>query len=177
MATFTSKEDEEFFAAIGRLTISWTQIELGLDCAVDVIHRFLGGDKIAPDGAPRTSLYRKTKYIRKWAKTIPEPTFREAVPVLLDEIEEASETRHDMIHGIIIKQEEGTGEAEMVRLIHSAAKPIDKKYFTVATVDIMRAAVKAGKLGTRALNMGTGLQDLLPVLAEIAKKPCGELGG
>jgi len=36
MATFTSKEDEEFFGAIGRLTISWVHLELGLDCMVEI---------------------------------------------------------------------------------------------------------------------------------------------
>ena len=144
MADYTSNEDQEFFAAIGRLTISWAQIELGLDCSIDVIHRFLGGEKIAPDGAPRTSLYRKTKYIRKWVRLIPEPTFFSATLKLIEEIETAAETRHDIIHGIIIKQEEGTGEAQMVRLIHSAIRPVDKKYFAVTTVDILRAAVEAG---------------------------------
>jgi hypothetical protein len=176
MSTFTSKENEEFFAAIGRLTISWAQIELGLDCSIDIIHRFLGGQKIARE-APRTSLYRKIEYIRKWAKTIPEPTFRSAVPALLDRIETAAEIRHDLIHGIIVKQEEGTGEAEMVRLIHSATKPVDKKYYKVTTVQILRAAVAAGKLGGRSLQMGTGLQDLIPMLAEILKKPDGKVGG
>jgi hypothetical protein len=29
-ATFTSRGDEEFFGAIGRLTISWAHLELGL---------------------------------------------------------------------------------------------------------------------------------------------------
>jgi hypothetical protein len=175
MATFTSEEDEEFFGAIGRLTISWAQIELGLDCAIDIIHRFLGGQKIDAT-APRTSLYRKTNYIRKWAKTAPEPTFRCAVFVLLTEIEAAAETRHDLIHGVIIEHEEGTGEANMVRLIHSATKPIDKKYYKVTTVQILRAAVHAGKLGGRSLKMGTGLQELIPVLAEISKKSNSELG-
>src|ERR1019366_2974287 len=93
------------------------------------------------------------------------------VPALLDEIETAAETRHDLIHGIIIKQEEGTGEAEMVRVIHSATKPVDKKYYKVTTVQILRAAVDAGKLGGRSLQMGTGLQDLIPLLTEILKKP------
>jgi len=175
MATFTSREDEQFFAAIGRLTISWAEIELGLDCAVDIIHRFLGGDKIDAE-APRTSLYRKMKYIRKWSKTIPEQTFREAVPILLDQIASAAETRHDMIHGIVVSMEEGTGEAEMVRLIHSATKPTDKKYFKVTTKDILTAAVAASKLATRSLAMGTGLQDLIHMLAEEAKKSEGELG-
>jgi hypothetical protein len=176
MSTFTSKEDQEFFAAIGRLTISWAQIELGLDCAIDIIHRFLGGKQIDPE-APRTSLSRKLNYIRKWAKTSPEPTFRDAVQKLMNDIEAAAEARHDLIHGIIIEQEEGSGEAKMVRLLHRAARPPGKKYYEVTTVQILRAAVAAGKLGGRSLKMGTGLQNLLPVLSEIAKQPDGKLGG
>ena len=175
MATFTSKKDEEFFAAIGRLTISWAQIELGLDCAIDIIHRFLGGKQIDPE-APRTSLYRKLNYIRKWVKTAPEPTFRNGVEKLMNDIEGAAETRHDLIHGIIIEQEEGSGEAKMVRVLHRAKQPPEKKYYEVTTIQILQAAVDAGKLGTRSLKMGTGLQDLLPVLAEIAKQPTTKLG-
>jgi hypothetical protein len=175
MATFTSKEDEEFFAAIGRLTISWAQIELGLDCAIDIIHRFLGGQEIDPE-TPRTSLYRKMKYIRRWAKTVPEPTFRNSIPDLMDAIESAAEARHDIIHGAVIEQEENTGEAKMVRLIHSAMKPVDKRYYNVTTVEIMRAAVEAGKLGGRSLALGTGLQDLISVLAETPKQSDGKPG-
>ncbi len=104
------------------------------------------------------------EYIREWAKTVPEPTFRNAVPSLMDEIETAAEIRHDIIHGIIIKQEEGTGEAEMVRVVHSATKPVGKKYFKITTVEILTAAVEAGKLGGRSLQMGTGLQNLVPML-------------
>jgi hypothetical protein len=148
---------------------------LGLDCAIDIIHRFLGGKQIDRE-APRTSLFRKLNYIRKWAKTAPEATFRVAVQKLMNDIEAASETRHDLIHGIIIEQEEGSGEAKMVRLLHRTAPP-GKKYYEVTTVQILRAAVAAGKLGGRSLKMGTGLQDLLPVLSEIAKQPDGKLGG
>jgi hypothetical protein len=175
---FTSKEDEEFFGALGRLTISWARIELGLDCAVDVVHHVLGGQKISST-APKTSLYRKIEYLRRWAKTVPEPTFRDATPALLAEIEAAAETRHDMIHGVIIKMERGTGEAEMARIIHSRniSKPFEKKYFRVTTLDILRAAVAADKLGNRSVAMGTGLQDLIPVLQKMIDNPHGKVGG
>ena len=36
-ATFSSPDDEEFFGAIGRLTISWAHLELGLDCMVEIL--------------------------------------------------------------------------------------------------------------------------------------------
>jgi hypothetical protein len=162
-----SKKNEDFYGALGRLTISWARLELGLDCAVDVVHNVLGGNNINPT-APKTSLYRKTEYLRRWAKTVPEPTLRDATPILMDEIEGAAETRHDLIHGVIIKMEAGTGEAEMARIIHSrgASKPpFEKKYFKVTTLDILRA-----------MAMGTGLQDLIPVLQKMIDKPEGEVG-
>jgi hypothetical protein len=98
MASFTSKEDEAFFAAIGRLTISWAHIEAGIDGAVAIIHQCFGGKQIETD-PPRTSLYRKLRYIRKWAKTVPVPIFQESAGVLMGEIEKAAELRHDIIHG------------------------------------------------------------------------------
>jgi hypothetical protein len=125
MADYTSPEDQAFFAAIGRLAISWAEIELGLDCAIDIIHPVLGGQKITA-AAPRTALSRKIEYIRTWAKTVPEPTFRESALKLMTDIETSSETRHDLIHGIIIEQVEGSGEARMVRLVQSA-KSVTKK--------------------------------------------------
>jgi hypothetical protein len=63
----------------------------------------------------------------------------------------------------------------MIRRRHKP--PFEKKYFKVTTVEILRAAVAADKLSRRSMNMGMGLQDLLPVLAEILKKPDDEVGG
>ena len=179
MTDYTTKEDEEFFAAIGRLTISWAQIELGLDCTVNIIHQFLNGKTIDPK-APRTSLYRKTRYIRKWIKTLPESIttgaaiFVEAAPRLMDQIDAAAEKRHDLIHGVVIKHEEGSGEADMARLIHSATKPIERKYFTVTTTQILQQAVDAGKLGHRSLFLGTELQNMIIALANQEKGARGE---
>jgi hypothetical protein len=174
MTNYTSAEDEAFFGAIGRLAISWAQIELGLDCAIDIIHRFLGGQKIQQI-PPKTSLFRKLQYIREWTPNVPEPTFCTSARKLLDQIEAASETRHDIIHGIIIEHVEGSGEAQMVRLIHNT-QPISKKRFAVTTNQILQAAVDASELGRRSLTLGTGLQDLVPVLAEIAKQSTSKVG-
>jgi hypothetical protein len=164
MAAYTSKEDEEFFGAVGRLAISWAQVELGLDLAIDIIHHYMGGQHVETK-APKLSLSRKTEYIRRWAKKVPEPTFREAVPKLMGQIEAASEIRHDLIHGVIIEQQEGSGEAELVRLIHSATGT-ERKYFKTSTVEILRAAVGAGKLASRSLHLGTELQKIIIMLAE-----------
>jgi len=43
MADYTSREDEAFFAAIGRLVLSWGHVEAGLDMFVMVLHNLLGG--------------------------------------------------------------------------------------------------------------------------------------
>jgi len=78
MADFTSPEDEHFFAAIGWLTISWAHVEAGVDFAIDVIHRCLGGIEIERE-MPRTSIYRKLRYIRKWSNRLLKkslPSFR-----------------------------------------------------------------------------------------------------
>lgn len=169
-ADYTSKQDEAFFAAIGRLTISWAYIEAGLDISIDVIHRCLGGSRIELQ-APRTSLYRKLSYIRKWAKTVPEPIFRESAQVLADAIEKAAETRHDIIHGFVVQHVEGAGEAEMIRLLHGSTPPARQKRYRVTTTQILKAAVEANKLGGRSLRMGTGLQELVAVLAKEAQRP------
>jgi hypothetical protein len=164
MTTFTSKNDEAFFAAIGRLTISWAYIEAGLDFSVDVIHRCLGGMAVEPE-APKTSLFRKLRYIRKWAKTAPEPTFRDSVAKLLEAIEKAGDLRHDIIHGFVVEQMDGSGEAEMIRLLHHTTSVSQKRY-RVTTTQILKAAVEANKLGGRSLQMGTGLQDLVASLTK-----------
>ena len=57
----------------------------------------------------------------------------------------------------------------MVRLIHSATMRIDKKYYRVTTMQILRAAIEANTLGGRSLTMGTGLQDLIATLADKSK--------
>jgi hypothetical protein len=60
--TFTSDADEGFFGAIGRMTISWGHLELGLDCMVEVLYRLSKGNTIEPE-IPR-SLQRKITFLR-----------------------------------------------------------------------------------------------------------------
>jgi len=79
----------------------------------------------------------------------------------MDEIEQAAEFRHDVIHGFVINQVEGTGEAEMFRLIYGAVTPSNRKTYRLTTIEILKAAVRANKIGKRSLQMATGLQDLV----------------
>jgi hypothetical protein len=163
MTDHTSPAAEEFFAAIGRLTISWAHIEAGLDCGIEVAHKILGGNRIEAE-FPRTSLHRKLRYLRKWSATIPEPIFQKNVTDLMDDIERSAETRHNLIHGFMVAHAEELGEAEMVRIIHTSERSYDKRQYKVTTTQILEAAVAANKLAGRALRFGTGLQDMVQTL-------------
>jgi hypothetical protein len=68
-APFTSEADEEFFGAIGRLTISWGHLELGLDAMVEILYRGCEGNLIEPE-MPR-NLQRKITFLRKAVKKLP----------------------------------------------------------------------------------------------------------
>jgi len=173
MVTYTTPADEAFFAAIGRLALSWAHVEAGIDITISVA-RYLGGAKVQSD-VPRIGLTRKLSYIRNWLKTVPEPIFCAAVEALIADIENGAELRHDLIHGIVIEQAEGSGEAEMIRIIGTAASPYRQKQYKVTTVEILRAAGDANKLATRSLRLGTLLQDGIAVLMKEIKKPGGEL--
>jgi hypothetical protein len=140
---FTEPEDEAFFAAIGRLTISWAYIEIGLDMLIRVAHHDLGGDKQIRKDTP-TGLKRKVEYLRKAFRRLPElAAFADRFAPMADEIIAASDQRHDIVHGFVVQMISGTGTAAMVRIMPSDGKP---KPFVVTTVDVMRAAVRASNI-------------------------------
>jgi len=155
--TYTSEADENFFGAIGRLTISWAHLELGLDGAVFEIHRAFGGRDIETE-LPR-SLSRKLAYLRTWVKQIEALGGENADGFLglLDSIETSSQTRHDLIHGIVTEMEEGSGKAEFKRLLHTGGRPKVRE-FSMTTVDILRAATEAQRLSGKTLLWARELQ-------------------
>ena len=167
MATYTTPADEAHFAAIGRLTISWAQIELGIDIVVILFHDGFGGHYIEKE-VP-WSLTRKIKFIRKCINQLEwlEP-IGPRVLALLEDIEKTSEFRHDIVHGIVMEYTEGSGEADMARLLRGQ-KPVAKKYFKVTTEQILREAVAAGKLAGRALKLATDLQDFVAMVMKETK--------
>lgn len=147
--TYTSPEDQDFFAAIGRLTLAWAHLELGLDCTIHILHRDFSGSEIQTQ-EPR-ALTRKLAYLRDWVKQrIQDPDAVEGYNSLLASIEKAAQTRHDIIHGIVVKYDEGSGEANFKRLIRSAGGPTFSE-FTMTTVDILTAALEAQRLGGKTL--------------------------
>ena len=152
--TYTSQADEDFFAAIGRLTISWAHLELGLDVVIQIVH--LGGIG-AQSKAPR-HLQQKVSYLRETIKKMPLPDDAiSGYESLFSAIEQAARIRHDIIHGAIIEQVEGSGRATSVRLVHQKNIPTPRKFET-NTIEILKAANDAQRLSGKTLLWATELQ-------------------
>lgn len=164
MPAFTSPADESLLGAIGRLTVSWAYLELGLDWTVENIYNHLDGKSIEKE-KPR-SLSRKLTFLRAVIKRMPLPEDSAAgFYSLFDQIEEATETRHDVIHGFIVEHEDGSGEVTMARLIREKSKT-RKRHFKLTAADILQAAITADKLSNRTLRMADLLQDAIDELRQ-----------
>jgi len=150
-----SPADERFFGAIGRFTVSWAWLELGLDISVSVIHRHLNGEAIQSE-AP-WSLQRKLDYLRAAPKKLlPLASYRQRITALADAVELMLETRHDIIHGCIIEHTEGTGSAVMARLRRGeGSKP---KAFAASADDVLNVAILADKIAGQSLELGDELR-------------------
>ena len=165
MSSYTSREDEDFFGAIGRLTISWAHLEFGLDCMVEIYHHGLDGKAVEPE-IPR-ALKRKLQYLRAVTKRHTEILGGQALEnylSLFDQITANAQIRHDIIHGIVIEQVESSGEATMVRTTRGK-NGITKRQYTVTTRSILEAAREAQKLGTKVFywlnRMNDSIEELL----------------
>jgi hypothetical protein len=167
--TFTSEADQGFVAAIGRLTISWGHLELGLDCMVDILYRGFNGNTIEPE-IPR-SLKRKITFLRSsWKR---QPIGADGINgylAFLDRVQTAAQTRHDIIHGVVIEQVEGSGEAVMFRAIRGRDGEFEKRRLHVTTLDILMAANEAQDLAGWVLywadEINTLLQEMLQQSAD-----------
>ena len=147
--TFTSETDEAFFGAIGRLTISWGHLELGLDCMVHILYYGFKGNTIQRK-IPR-NLKAKVTFLRSAWKRLLIGDDSNGYMKFLDRVEAAAETRHDIIHGVVIEQVERSGEAIMVRAVRKRDGELEKRRFRVTTVDILRAAREAQDLAGKVL--------------------------
>ncbi len=156
MNDYTSKEDEDFFGSIGRLTISWAYIELGIDLAVSTIYRQLGGDKI--DKRMPFALQRKLTFLKQAANVIATLSpYRDRLINLAHAVEKHSGTRHDIIHGFVVEHlSEVPRRAKLVRLLRkgdtASFKPV-----VVTTISILEEAVKADQIATHSLALGIDL--------------------
>jgi hypothetical protein len=105
---FTSKGDEEFFGAIGRLVISWAQLDLGLDCMVEILYRVVEGN--TTDYKMPWQLQTKIDFLRRAIrKTDIGPKAIDGYLSFFERVELAAKTRHDIIHGSVVEQVERSG--------------------------------------------------------------------
>ena len=175
MGDYTSKADEDFFAAIGRLTISWGQIELGLTITIHLIHNFLGNKRF--ENEVPSALNRKLTYLRAALKRLPVPeTHRPKYDQFFDAIKAELVLRHDIVHGCVVEHAEGTGQAKLIRLIHKKTY-WDQREVSVDTSTILKAAVRTSKLADKALTLAALLGDLLEDLANDTTRQRGEQEG
>lgn len=165
MGEYTSVEDEEFFGAIGRLAISWGHLEVGLDCMIEIMHLCLAPDQVAQE-IPRVSFIRKINYLRAAFKKTPLPSDAlQGYLSLFDEIETALTSRHDIIHGVVIDHIERSGEATIARLVRQKDGSVSKRFLKVSTLDILKAARDAQKLGSKTLYFVNSFYDLVRELS------------
>jgi hypothetical protein len=160
MGEYTSKEDQEFFASIGRFTISWSLLEAVLDMSVMSVYHGLGGSKLARE-IPK-SLKRKIKFLAKASKRIESISHLEKeIGEITNQIKDASVLRHDLIHGFAVEAAEKSGEAKLVRFIHEAGA-ITQRPIEIDTVKILTAARDNQKLVARFAAVGKELASLCP---------------
>jgi hypothetical protein len=116
---------------------------------VDTLYRWSKGNTIQRR-IPRNR-QRKITFLRSAWKTQPIGDGVNGYLKFLDRVETAAQTRHDIIHGVVIEQVEHSGEAIMVRAVRKQDGAIVKRRVHVTTEDILRAALEAHDLAGRIL--------------------------
>jgi hypothetical protein len=94
---------DEFYTAIGKLTVAWQVVESPLDVLTGILFWRAGGKQHAPkqDELPR-SLDVKLKYCRKCFGNLTNLTdLKEGALLILNEAKELSLERHRMTHGLV----------------------------------------------------------------------------
>lgn len=161
-----NSNDEAFFAAVGRLALAWGLIHSALATLVKITYIRFEGNKIEremPD-----SLSRKIDYLRKsFSRTEVLKPIAHMIKPTLTEISRSSETRHDIIHGILLSVPETAQSTHMARFIRRR-KPARKK-FSISTPEILASAEAALNLGTYVVNFGNALGEFISVQHKISK--------
>ena len=156
--------DDELYSALGKLTISWAYAEFGLDWLIREIHEPLRAGAKVP-----IALNRKLEYLRKAFGTVDRlATFRERFEKIADQIHDAAEERHDLIHGLIVSQ--ASDRAVMVRLVPGIKQP---KIFPVDSISILKAAVRAD--GIQAMSFAAEISKFLATHKGSARPDLGDV--
>lgn len=116
---FIHEPSDQMLRAIGRFSLAWSTLEIGLDlCAVMAFHHF--GGKEIENGAPK-AMSRKIRMVRKCFNRSDRLTpHREPLNKLLDDLAPIGNFRQQIAHGVGTADRSG-GKMIFVRLIHDAA--------------------------------------------------------
>jgi hypothetical protein len=159
--SYTTEEDEFFFSSIGRLTISWAILELGIDYLVRLIHEELGGKNINP--VRPWALQKKLEYMRRCFRSIEvlQP-HKEKVLGFSELVTTASVLRHDIIHGIATSHKQGATVVQMARLVRGdKGNPDTVKRFSVTGGDILTSAIQVNRLHLIAFELTADVGEIL----------------
>jgi hypothetical protein len=168
MANFPDPKDIMFYAAIGRLTVAWANVEAGLDMLIDVIHRHLDGKRVDEE-RPR-SLQRKLSYMKDYLTVIGlDDQGSKPYRALLTEIKVQSDFRHDIIHGFVTEMAVGSGEAKLLRFLHQKER-FHQKTIEVDTAKIMKAARDAESIGRQTIGIFIKFSDEILALHKLAEE-------
>jgi len=92
---------DEFYLEVGKLTAGWAQVEIPLEFITGILFMFAGGTKRLAKRLPR-ALDQKIQFCRGCLAELPQlRPFREGLTMILDRVEELSEHRHRIVHGIV----------------------------------------------------------------------------
>lgn len=153
-----AKENEDFNSlctAIGFIVINWALAEQSLDLLVETIHRECAGKDIERN-LPR-AFSHKVRFLRKmFDKSVALQTFAEEGMKLLDRMESLAETRHDLVHGVVVSIETVNGKFPIDKLDYGTQEhAIRRIEFDPATYDDLTN--KLVVLGKDLTMLGTSL--------------------
>ena len=95
------KLSDEFYLEVGKLTVAWAQVEIPLDFITGIFFMFAGGTKRLARRL-RRPLDQKLTFCRRCLGEVPQlGPFREGLVVTLDRVEQLSDHRHRIIHGLV----------------------------------------------------------------------------
>jgi hypothetical protein len=152
---FTHDPSDQMLAAMGRFSLAWSTLEMGLDlCAVMAFHHF-GGKEIEDGAAPR-AMSRRIKLIRKCLNHVGLAIYRESLAHLLDSLGPTADFRQQITHGVGVA--DGTGnEMVFVRLIYDKSGHHTSHGELIDLEEIRTRATEAYEISRGLLGIGLAL--------------------
>jgi hypothetical protein len=149
---------EEFLAAIGRLTLSWGDIEAGIDFAVLAIYRDLGGETVERV-IPR-SLDRKLEFLKAAGKQLPLLVpFRDRLIELKALVKKEADFRQDVIHSVSLATLKKGNAVAALRFLRDNTDWTFKPVY-LETLSVLKAANRANDVACQTLTLGNEIAGL-----------------